>query len=259
MNSRQLENLLMKIWQIQSIMVSVSTGEAQIQEMEDEYIQLYFDIESEIDTLAKVGVTLPHNNPFRTLWDWYGYWSSRLPSYDSRRQYVQDFYAPLVNPIESALQKHRVDETPLEDLIGDLAKGIGTQPEVDRQGFRMRFESLHPKILQRCHIPFETGEFEDAIFSAMTVVEEEVRAKISPDSLDTGVGLISKAMDLQSPLLSFSEVKDQQEAVHSLYRGAIGSLKSSIGRRFLDDTDPVETFECLALMSLLIRMLDRVA
>lgn len=259
MKSEQLERLLKKIRQIQSIMVDVSTGGSLLQDREDEYIVEYLDIENEIESLAKAGLSLRHSNSFRTLWDWYGYWSSRLPSYDSRRQYVQDLYAPLVNPIESALHKHRVDETPLEDLIGDLAKRIGTQPEVDRQGFRMRFESLHPKIVHRCHIPFETGEFEDAIFSAMTVVEEEVRAKISPDSLDTGVGLISKAMDLQSPLLSFSEVKDQQEAVHSLYRGAIGSLKSSIGRRFLDDTDPVETFECLALMSLLIRMLDRVA
>jgi len=53
MHSRQLESLLTNIWQIQSIMVSVSAGEATIQEKEDEYIQLYLDIATEIDALGQ--------------------------------------------------------------------------------------------------------------------------------------------------------------------------------------------------------------
>ena len=108
MKSEQLERLLKKIRQIQSIMVDVSTGGSLLQDREDEYIVEYLDIENEIESLAKAGLSLRHSNSFRTLWDWYGYWSSRLPSYDSRRQYVQDLYALLVNPIESALHKHRV-------------------------------------------------------------------------------------------------------------------------------------------------------
>jgi len=257
--SEQLGKLLKKIRHIQSIMVDVSTGRSLIQEKEDEYILVYLDIEAEIEGLGKTGLALRHRNSFRTLWDWYGYWSMRLPLSDSRREYVQELYAPLVDTIESALHKHRVDKTPLEDSIRYLARPAGTQPEVDAQGFRMRFEWLHPKIVQRCRIPFEAGEFEDAILGAMTVVEEEVRAKILPESVDTGVALISRTMDPQSPLLSSSQVKDQQEAVHSFYGGAIGRLKSAIGRRFVDTADPVETFECLALGSLLMRMLDRAA
>ncbi len=257
MKLAQLESLLKKIRQIQSIMVDVSTGGSLIQEKEDEYIVIYLDITADIESLARDGLGLSHNNSFRTLWDWYGYWSSRLPSYDSKRQYVRELYAPLVDPIESVLHKHRVDKTPLEDLIGDLAKQRETQPEVSAQGFRMRFDRLHPKIVQRCYIPFETGEFDDAIFNAMNVVEEEVRVKISADPIDTGVALISKAMDPQSPIVSFSEVNAEQEAVHSLYRGTIGSFKGAVGRRFLDNSDPINTFECLALGSLLMRMLDR--
>ena len=253
----QLENLLKKIKEIQSIMVDVSTGESLIQEKEDEYIVIYLDITADIESLAKDGLALSHNNSFRTLWDWYGYWSSRFPSAASRRQYVGDLYAPLVNPIESALHKHRVDKTPLEDLIRNLAKRIETQPEVSEQGFRMRFEWLHPKIVQSCYIPFETGDFDDAIFNAMNVVEEEIRVKISADRVETGVALISKAMNPQSPILSFSKVNAEQEATYSLYRGVIGSFKSAVGHRFLDSSDPVNTFECLALGSLLMRMLDR--
>ena len=257
MKLAQLKSLLKKIKQIQAMMVDVSTGRSLIQEKEDEYIVIYLDIAADIESLAKDGFALSHENSFRTLWDWYGYWSSKLPSYASRRQYVRELYAPLVNPIESALHKHQVDKTPLEDLFRDLAKRIETQPEVSEQGFRMRFEWLHPKVVQSCYIPFETGDFDDAIFNAMNVVEEEIRVKISADRGETGVALISKAMNPQSPLLSFSKVNAEQEATYSLYRGVIGSFKSAVGHRFLDSSDPVNTFECLALGSLLTRMLDR--
>jgi uncharacterized protein (TIGR02391 family) len=255
----QLERLVKKIKQIQSIMVDVSTGWSLVQEREDEYIVIYLDIATEIENLVKAGLRLPHHNPFRTLWDWYGYWSSKLPSYASRREYVRELYASLVNPIESALQKHRVDKTLPEDLIRDLAKRIEAQPERSEQPFRMRFEWLHPKITQGCYGPFEMGEFDDTIFNAMKIVEEEVRVKISADAMDTGVGLISKAMNPQSPILSFSQVKAEQEAAHSFYRGAIGIFTTPLGLRLMDSSDPVNSFECLALGSLLMRMLDSTA
>jgi len=150
-----------------------------------------------------------------------------------------------------------VDKTPLEDLIRDLAKRIETQLEVSEQRFRMGFEGLHPKIEQGCRIHFEKGEFDDAIFNAVNVVEEEIRAKMSADSTGTGAALISKVMNPQVPILSFSKVNTEQEAASALYRGAIGWFKSAIGHRFLDTTDPAEAFECLAIGSLLMRILDR--
>ena len=52
MKSEQLEGLLKKIRTIQSIMVDVSTGGSLIQEREDEYIVLYIDITTEIESLA---------------------------------------------------------------------------------------------------------------------------------------------------------------------------------------------------------------
>jgi len=256
MNSRQLENLLMEIWQIQSIMVSVSTGEAQIQEKEDEYIQLYLDIATEIETLAKVGVTLSHKNPFRSLWDWYGYWSSRLPTDASRRQYVRELYAALVNPIESVLYNHRLDKAELEDLARGLAKLTENQPECPVQGFQMTLEGLHPKIVQRCRNLFETGQYDDAILNAMNIVEEEVRAKISANPTDTGAALISQALNPESPLLSLIKTTAEQDAAHSLYRGAISWFKSAVGLRSLNGSGPAKAFECLALGSLLMRMLD---
>ena len=206
MNLGQLENLLTETWQIQSIMVSVSTGEAQIQEMEDEYILLYLDIATEIETLTKVGVTLSHKNPFRSLWDWYGYWSSRLPTHTSRRQYVRELYAPLVDSIESVLYNGRLDKEEFEDLARSLAKLAADQNECSTQGFNMTLEGLHPKIVERCRILFETGQYDDAILNAMNVVEEEVRTKISANPTDTGAALISQALNPESPLLFVSKI-----------------------------------------------------
>ncbi len=256
MDLRQLESLLANIWQIQSIMVSVSTGEATIQEKEDEYIQLYLDIATEIDALVKAGVDLPHNNPFRSLWDWHGYWSSKLPTYATRRQYVLELYAPLVNPLESVLYNHRLDRAELKDLARGLAKLAETQDEFSIHGFQMTLEGLHPKIVQRCRGLFETGQYDDAIFNAMNVVEEEVQDRISANPKDTGVALISKALNPESPLLSLSKLSAEQDAAHSLYRGAISWFKRAVGLRSVNGSGPVKAFECLALGSLLMRMLD---
>lgn len=237
-------------------MVSVSTGEAQIQEMEDEYIQLYLDIGAEIETLAKVEVTLSHKNPFRSLWDWYGYWSSRLPTCASRRQYVRELYAPLVNLMERVLYNSRLDKAGFEDLARGLAKLTESQPECPVQGFQMTLEGLHPKIVQRCRNLFETGQYDDAIFNAMNAVEEEVRDKISANPTDVGGALITKALSPESPLLSLSKTTAEQDAAHWLYRAAISWFKSAVGFRSLNGSGSVKAFEFFALGSLLMRMLD---
>jgi len=256
MRPARLEGLLTKIRRIQSIMVAVSTGGPRIQEKEGEYQELYLEIAGGIESLSEMGLALSHGNPFYSLWDWYGHWSAELPSYASRRQYVREVYRPLVEPIESALHKHRVEKSSFEELAKDLSRRLESRPESPAQGFRMSFASFHTKIVQRCQVPFETGQYDDAIFNAMKAVEEEVRARISANPTDIGVALISKAMTPKSPLLTFSSVDAEQEAAHFLYRGAIGSFKNPLSHRFLDSSDPVKTFECLALASLLMRMLD---
>lgn len=118
------------------------------------------------------------------------------------------------------------------------------------------FATLHPKIVQRCQSLFETGDYDNAIFTAMKTVEEKVRSTISGDPTDIGVELITKAMNPKSPLITFSKVTAEQESAYFLYRGAIGSFKNPLSHRFIETSDPVKAFECLALASLLLVMLD---
>lgn len=115
---------------------------------------------------------------------------------------------------------------------------------------------LHPLVVQRCEGHFRNQNFDDAIFNAMKLVEDEVRTRVHAESTDLGVNLISRAMNRDKPLIVFSKVTAEQDAAQALFRGAIGSFKNPHSHRFIGVSDPFKAFECLALASLLLRMLD---
>ena len=115
---------------------------------------------------------------------------------------------------------------------------------------------LHPLVVQRCEGHFRNQNFDDAIFNAMKLVEEEVRTRVHAEPTDLGVSLISRAMNRDRPLVVFSKVTAEQDAAAALFRGAIGSFKNPHSHRFVGVCDPFKTFVCLALASLLLRMLD---
>jgi len=120
----------------------------------------------------------------------------------------------------------------------------------------LTLDGLHPKITVRCGPAFRAGQYDDAIFNAFKAVEHEVRLRITAGSEEIGTGLISKAMSPKTALLIFSGVNAEQEAVHSLFRGAIGVFKNPLSHRFLDISDERRAFETLTFASLLLRMLD---
>lgn len=76
-----------------ALMISVSTGGARIQQVNDEYKERRLQISS---MLQEIGVQDP--NPFGDLWNWYGRWSDgSLPTYQSRRTYLTDLFQPLLD------------------------------------------------------------------------------------------------------------------------------------------------------------------
>ncbi len=84
---------------------------------------------------------------------------------------------------------------------------------------------LHSKILERCYELFLDGHYENAVFDAMKVIEEEIRKKSKSANSDIGVNLISIAMGGNSPKISFSSDVREQEFAFALFRGAIGYFK----------------------------------
>lgn len=116
--------------------------------------------------------------------------------------------------------------------------------------------ALHPKIVRRCKSYFENGQYDDAILNAMKAIEVEVRIRIGADPTEYGVNLITTAMKKDPAQITFSAVAAEQDAHYNLFKGALGSLKNPHSHRFVGVTDPIRTFESLALASLLMRMLD---
>jgi hypothetical protein len=90
------DQLLAEIEAQRNLMISVATGGPRINTVNDEYKERRGWIEA---TLQERGFTNP--NPYTDLWGWYGKWSSGdLPTYQSRRKYISELYAPLIERIK---------------------------------------------------------------------------------------------------------------------------------------------------------------
>src|SRR5437870_10652466 len=88
---RNLASLLLQEIDTQrNLMIAVATGGPRIDSVNSEYR----DRRERIETgLVKLG--LKDLNPYADLWEWYGKWSSDLPRYVDRRQFVRELYESL--------------------------------------------------------------------------------------------------------------------------------------------------------------------
>jgi hypothetical protein len=90
------QDLIKEIEAQRSLMIAVATGGPRIQAVNEEYQQRRDRL---VRMLRSTG--MPDPNPFSDLWAWYGKWSSGdLPSYQSRRQFIIELYAPLVDRLK---------------------------------------------------------------------------------------------------------------------------------------------------------------
>jgi len=249
MERSELEAFKRKIVQIQSLMVQVSTGKAPIADKDEEYRQLYADLEQDFARLRRAGLSLPNRNPFKTLSDFHGYWDLTLPSWEERRQYVRSLYEDVDQAVDSML----AGAPPLKETGGGIAT-VSPQPAV----FLLTPDKLHPEIARQCHDLFLQSHYDEAILNAYKVVEESVRQATGLRAEDLGTQLMTQAFKPDNPLLVYSQVRAEQESAMFLYRGAIGCFKNPQSHRFVGVTDPVLAFELLCFASLLCRILDAI-
>lgn len=87
---RKVKNMEQEIIKIKKILTDVSTGEARIQEFNDEYVALY----NQIAEYFKAG-GIKNPNPYSDLWEFYQYWKKHLKTYAERRAYVIRLYKNL--------------------------------------------------------------------------------------------------------------------------------------------------------------------
>jgi len=95
------EDLLKAIELQKSLMISVSTGGARIQNVNSEY-------QSRLSTIRE-GLSernIKDTNPFNDLWEWYGRWSDgNLPSYQSRRVFLAKMFNSLIESVKNTQLK----------------------------------------------------------------------------------------------------------------------------------------------------------
>jgi len=85
------QDLIKEIELQRDAMIAVATGQARIQDVNNEYKERREKIGAE---LAARGIADP--NPFSDLWGWYSKWKESLLSYQSRRVFINELFDPLL-------------------------------------------------------------------------------------------------------------------------------------------------------------------
>lgn len=83
------DQMMKELESIRDILISVSTGGPRFQEVESKYKSLHSTLSQKCKQLNIV-----YNNGFDSLWEWYGRYRNGLPSYQSRREFIQNLLAP---------------------------------------------------------------------------------------------------------------------------------------------------------------------
>jgi len=115
---------------------------------------------------------------------------------------------------------------------------------------------LNPKLVEKCSDHFVTGKYDDCILNAAKTVEVAVREAAGLSNSDIGVSLMRKAFKPDAPILKYSDITAEQEAVMHLFSGFIGIFKNPHSHRFLEIKDPLTAFEILSFADHLLNLVQ---
>jgi len=101
------DELIREIEAQRDLMVAVATGGPEIKSVNAEYRERRERIAR---GLRERGITDP--NSYSDLWRWYGYWSTHLSNWASRRGYIAELYDLLIDQIRNASASTQVFEEP---------------------------------------------------------------------------------------------------------------------------------------------------
>ncbi len=122
MESTELEEFLITIQKLQSIMIGVATNqqEYRIQDYEEEYKELYREIVSQIEDFQSEGLSIENPNNFQSLWDWYKHWKANLSTLAWRGAYIHNLYQNIYHQINIIICKNYIKRTSLEMLDHEI-------------------------------------------------------------------------------------------------------------------------------------------
>jgi hypothetical protein len=236
----QLEELLKNIQQLQETMINVATGKSQIQDEEEDYTELYQEVELQIEILQEDGLAISNPNTFNSLWDWCRHWKSKLDEAPSRRKYVYDRYTDIIDQIESALHKHRIAASP-EELVHELEPA--------------RLEKLLTKIqqLQEIMIAVATGESEieeeeERYVELYQEITSQIRSFQAAELHILNKNQFRSLWHWHSYWsLQLDGIPSRREYILQLYSNIVEPIKKALNRHRLKETSSEELVQNLKL------------
>jgi hypothetical protein len=171
------------------------------------------------------------------------YAEHRLPNGESRMMAVIDVVHPYMPAASSGDDHIEVTCAP--------SKRVAIPP--------MLTPALHPTLSVALDL-LKAGRMSEAVFEALQSVEERVRSLTA--SYDSGTTLMESTFDARSPRLDISTINGasaeaEREGFPLLFIGAMLGLAGPLGVGEAVPATLDETFEYLAVASMLMRRLDR--
>jgi uncharacterized protein (TIGR02391 family) len=121
--------------------------------------------------------------------------------------------------------------------------------------------NIHPNIQNTSKKLFDNGHYASATFEAYKLLDKQVSvlAKVN----DSGVRLMMKAFNEQSPLIKLTNItttseKDEQEGYKFIFSGSMMAIRNPRGHEYGVRDSPTECLDHLSLASMLLRRLERV-
>ena len=112
---------------------------------------------------------------------------------------------------------------------------------------------IDPKLYERC----KDKDYHDIVTNAFPILEDRIRAKIGVGPSYSGQKLIDHAFNPKTGRLILGKIPGEQEAVHLLFKGAIGFLRNPPSHSLTEDESNIEAFEIICMVDLLFRVVDK--
>jgi hypothetical protein len=104
------QELEKRIDYLKNTMISVATGGQRIQNVEQQYKQVYKKVNKALKNLD-----IENPNHYDNLWSWYEKWKNDFPHYQERRNYINEMYKPLINILSE------IEDTRIVDIKVNLS------------------------------------------------------------------------------------------------------------------------------------------
>jgi len=112
---------------------------------------------------------------------------------------------------------------------------------------------IDPKLYERC----KDKDYHDVVTNAFPILEDRIREKIGVDPSYSGQKLIDHAFHPNTGKLILGKISSERQALHLLFKGAIGFLRNPPSHRLEEDESDIESFEIILMIDLLLRIVDK--